>query len=550
MSRGTLTQGGTDTALGTGPESAAESPVGRNATRDRTRPVAAIVFGVYVAVALPLILFDLGAERWFFRDDWFFIAGHGAIPPNDFFRPSGFNSHWTTLPNLVYRLLWSLVGLRSYVPYQAVTVVLHLTAAVLLRAVMRRAGVRPWIATCAAASFVLFGPGEQNIVWAFQMCLVGSLVFGLVQLILADHDGPFDRRDWLGLAAGVVALMCSGVGTTMAVIVGIATFLRRGWRIASMHTAPLAAVYFVYTRVEHPAFSPFGRPSPAAVWRWVVHNQSGVFLAMGHFWVVAVALGLALVVGLVLLASRKPRGLGREASVPAALLIGGVLFAASAAFGRWTFGVEFARSNRYMHLGAAFALPALAVAAEAIVRRRRALLPVVLALFLLPIPWNIAAFGTAFFVDQESTVVNAARVPFAEDVPRDTRPVDDGFMDKVDIGFLLDAKRDGKLPNQTAPISPRVVNELKVRLGVVQAKGQNDSPSCRTSTVPIDIAPKKGDRYRTPTGLAIVTHDGARATSNPVFFEVVNGRNLTIQLDGLELRLMPVFGAHSFTVCS
>ena len=62
---------------------------------------------------------------------------------------------------------------------------------------MRRAGVGPWTATIVAAVFVLFGPGEENIVWAFQFTFVGAIMFGLVHLILSDHDGPVDRRDWL-----------------------------------------------------------------------------------------------------------------------------------------------------------------------------------------------------------------------------------------------------------------------------------------------------------------------------------------------------------------
>ena len=47
-----------------------------------------------------------------------------------------------------------------------------------------------------------------------------SLVFGVAQLLLADHDGPVDRRDWLALAAGLIGLMCSGIAVTMTIVVG------------------------------------------------------------------------------------------------------------------------------------------------------------------------------------------------------------------------------------------------------------------------------------------------------------------------------------------
>ena len=46
-------------------------------------------------------------------------------------------------------------------------------------------------------------PGSQDIVWAFQIGFTGSLVFGLTQLLLCDHDGGLDWRDGLGVLAGI-----------------------------------------------------------------------------------------------------------------------------------------------------------------------------------------------------------------------------------------------------------------------------------------------------------------------------------------------------------
>src|SRR5947199_8217185 len=107
-------------------------------------------------------------------------------------------------------------------PYQAVLILLHLTAALLLRTVMRRAGVGPWIATVAASLFVLFGAGDESILYAANIGFVRALVLGLTHLLLADHDGQFDRRDWLGLLAGFAGLLCSGVAVTMTIVVGVA----------------------------------------------------------------------------------------------------------------------------------------------------------------------------------------------------------------------------------------------------------------------------------------------------------------------------------------
>src|SRR5204863_2898946 len=140
--------------------------------------------------------------------------------------------HWVTLPVIAYRLLWWMVGLRSYTPYLLLVIGAHLAVAALLRAVMRRAGISPWLATLGAAALLFFGSGAENVLVAFQVTYAGALAFGLGHLLLADHDGPLDRRDWFGLLAGFAAILCSGVGPTMVLVVGLAVLLRRGWRSA------------------------------------------------------------------------------------------------------------------------------------------------------------------------------------------------------------------------------------------------------------------------------------------------------------------------------
>ena len=70
--------------------------------------------------------------------------------------------------------------------------------------------------------FVLFGAGEEGILFAAHIGFVGALVLGLTQLLLADHDGSLDRRDYLGLLAGFAGVMCSGVAVSMTNVVGLA----------------------------------------------------------------------------------------------------------------------------------------------------------------------------------------------------------------------------------------------------------------------------------------------------------------------------------------
>src|SRR5207253_5351063 len=137
-----------------------------SAGADRTGRVALGAFVAVEAVTLPFLI-ALGRSIWFAADEWDPIAKRTAWDRGDLFRPH--NEHWSTLPILVYRLLWWLVGLRTHLPYLVIAVLLHLTVAALLRAVMRRAGIGPWLATLAASTYLLFGAGYFNAEFAWQM---------------------------------------------------------------------------------------------------------------------------------------------------------------------------------------------------------------------------------------------------------------------------------------------------------------------------------------------------------------------------------------------
>ena len=71
-------------------------------------------------IALPLLLV-WGRHGWFTQDDWDFLSARTIGNAGDLFRAHF--QHWTTLPVLVYRLMWVLFGLHSYTPYQALIVV-------------------------------------------------------------------------------------------------------------------------------------------------------------------------------------------------------------------------------------------------------------------------------------------------------------------------------------------------------------------------------------------------------------------------------------------
>src|SRR5207237_4258388 len=106
---------------------------------------------------------------------------------------------------------------------------------------------------------------------------------------------------------------------------------------------------------------------------------------------IGLLLGIVLIVGLVL--AWRPldyRQLRARAAAPGALLVGAVVFLLFGGVGRASLlGPEFARASRYLHVVTALALPALAVAANAVARRWRILAPLVLLVLLIGVPGNV-----------------------------------------------------------------------------------------------------------------------------------------------------------------
>jgi hypothetical protein len=477
---------------------------------------AFLVFAAIELVAAPLMLrWDHGT--WFQLDDWDFVAARTGGNLGDLFRPH--YEHWTTLPVVAYRLMWQPFGLHSAAPYQLLVILGHLTVAALLRAVMRRAGVGPWISTAAATLFVFLGAGAENILVAFQITFVWALALGLAHLLLADHDGPIDRRDWLGLVAGVVALMCSGVAVSMAIVVGLATLLRRGWRVALLHTAPLGAVYLLWRSAAPKENSPayYHANSPGEMIRFIAVGFRAVFRGLGQLPGVGVALGVLLILGLALCVGENRRVLRGNAAATVALLGGAVVFLAIAALYRSGaenglavlykgYGAEHARTPRYVHIVAAMVLPALALAAETLIRHWRRAATVVVVLLLVGLPGNIDKLASyadlnrsAFVRSRRPFILTAPRLPLARQLPRSV-----ALAPQLSLGWLIDSLPSGRIP-EPARRPPSAIADETLALALAASSPPQTRP-CKTLVRPVVRTMQKGDRLTLQDANAVVTY--------------------------------------------
>ncbi len=505
----------------------------RSALRDRS---ALLVFAVYVGVSF-IVLLRMGRHYWFYEDEWHLLLRD--LTPAGLFRP--LNQHWLTLPLLVFHALFWAFGL-NYGPYQVCAITLHLTLVVLLRWIMRRAGVGPWLSTIVAGTFVLYGPGYQNILQAVQISLVGSAVLGVCHLLLADHDGPLTRRDALGLLCGALGLMASGLGTVMVVVVGIAVFIRRGWRIALVHTAPLVVLNALWFAIERKSTKVPGhavKPLAYAV-QWNIDGERAAFRALGAgYTLIALAIFATLAGGLFIAWRPRPLAeLRQREAIPAALLLAGPVMFTLVSSERYWLKYEV-DSSKFVYLATAFALPGIAIGASAIARRWRLMAPVVILLLLVGLVANIGKFPSdstfqpGFFATEKAVLLGAAYSPLAARAPRDLQPMTQLYTaPDVTLGFLLDARKAGRLPPPPR-LTPVQSDVIAIRLGVEQLQGPlpRPAPTCHAYYKPLLLRPAAGTVYMIDDWVSVRSGRGA------VGFDPSAGRVLKVLVPNLEIEV-------------
>jgi hypothetical protein len=499
-------------------------------------------FAVLLACCLavvPLLLW-WGRGRWFALDEWIFLSQRSLSDPGSMFEAH--NGHWVTIPVVEYQVYYRFFGIRSYRPYQLTVIASHLAVVIAAWLVMIRLRVRPSIATGTALPFLLFGSGAMNILWGIQVTMTGALALGLLHLLLADHDGPWGRRDAAGLTLGGLGLLFSAVSVPLVAAVATATLIRRGWRLALAHAAPLGVVFAAWSVA-------FGGKDRTLT----LGGETGEFVVR-LLWSAARDLGSGAAVGslvvLLVLLGTVPalRGAGRSvdrdrAAIVAAMVVAAVGFAYLTAAGRAAaFGLELSSAERYVYVVAALLLPLLALGGEMLAGRYRllGLLPVLLVAFGLPTNADKLAppNGGNWYRDVVESVAGSGYLQELEPDMIVLGPAP-GFGPPAfqvygpTAGWLREGARSGRVRTHP-PSLPQAALDAELTIVLRQEQAPTSSSSC--TPLPATIHVDKDDTIEFGAPLRVTAIEGeVRSPSHS--FDGANGGRLVVLAGSLTLEI-------------
>jgi hypothetical protein len=373
-----------------------------------------LVVFIALAVIAWLTLMVLARETTFRGDDWDLVASRSLSDPIGWMRP--FNEQWVAVPAVIFRTIFAVVGMHSYLPYLAVLLFLHVfTAAAIWRIVSALAGTGPGL---AAAAVVLFlGAGYENLYQAFQIGMVLSSAAGFWAIAVLW----FDRRPGVAALLLLVSVASHSIG---AVFVGVALLLAlMEWRRSNAFLlVPIAALVFWTLAFDLPSLAARGGSFSSSVALLPGFVLVGFLAAAGSVFGSSVAVGIIVLALLVVLAVR----LGPRPANPAiavAAIAGLASEYALIGVSRAELGIGVVTWSRYLYVAVSFVLVAVAAwfgEARGLPARWRGSASVALiGLTVVAVLGNIRAYTlsndtTATFVESERAA--AAIVEWSTDV--------------------------------------------------------------------------------------------------------------------------------------
>ena len=189
------------------------------------RHLAALLLGGLMTVSAVLLL-AVRSNLGFLLDDWAFVIYRSDGGIGDFLEPH--NEHISILPVTIYKLLLSVFGMSSAMPFHVVAVAAFLLAVVAVFWYLRPMVGDP-VAVIACAVILFLGSAWEDLLWAFQMGFSLSLAGGIGALVMLRRE---DRTgDLLACLLLCVSVISTSLGLAFLAGAAVELLLRRDRRL-------------------------------------------------------------------------------------------------------------------------------------------------------------------------------------------------------------------------------------------------------------------------------------------------------------------------------
>jgi hypothetical protein len=342
----------------------------------------------------------LGSKLTFLLDDWGYIVLRRGNEFDNWVRPD--NEHFVAAPVTIWKLLISVFGIESMLPYKLVSTALFLVGVWFLYLWCRRR-VGDWPALIGMVALLFCGAAFDDLLWFASITFLGAMAGGLGMLVALDRQ---DRTgDRLACLALTVSLCFSSLWVAFAAGAALDILLRRRERGLVRRAFIVAVPALIYVAW----WIGWGHEAESALsLHNVIESPAWVFDSIAA--AVAALLGLAVPAE----GMTTPNGLDWGRPLTAALLVlalwrlwkmprvpRSLWVVLGIAFAYWFLGGfdvksgRVASASRYQYTGGAFVLMIAAGLLSGVRFQRRLWIPalVVLAAAVLP---NMVFFHEAY----------------------------------------------------------------------------------------------------------------------------------------------------------
>ncbi|MCW2850909.1 MAG: hypothetical protein JWM84_573 [Nocardioides sp.] len=444
---------------------------------------------LYLALlAQGVVALVVAGRGWFSGDVIHYFTERGGLPDGSESLSDPHQGHWQPVLIVVYRVLFELFGLRTYVPFVLLTLLVHLLIVVLLYFLLIRLGVERRVALVAGLLVLTYGAGSEAFLVEAPVALTAAVALGLVAVTVLLRSDFAPRSVLVTNVLLLAAVMLSIGGVVAAVWVGCFALGRGVRSMLSCVAAPAVAftTWYLWRGRDGGRLYIEGKewlevPRGAATLLTQPFGDLVTVASLGGTLLVAVFAG-------VLLGAKRLPALATLAL--AGMLAAGV-HATLSAVAQVPFGMDQVLTSRYRYIVLVLLAPAAALAAQVVVQHLRSRVPspsrplVALVLGAVAVGGLVNAAAeqhkvSGLVADAGETTKTRLRGMIAA-ISTGERPINDAvggdYISGFDLERLADPRAGAELPDLEGDQEDRIEAESKYFVAVTSEELDVEVPA-------------------------------------------------------------------------